>query len=315
MGDLELFCQTMQWACDHGGVGYDQDNRESFTNALLRGGPNLSSTRGTETDCSAMVLGCLRYAGFTVNGATYTGNMRPALTSAGWIWLPRNALSQRRRGDILLNTTHHTALFLGHNTLAEARIDERNKARGGQGGDQTDQETRTAPYRDYPWDGLLRWPASSTANAPAQANTPAVATTATGDGYGLVAVDGSWGPLTETRLARVMNAYALPTAFSYANLQRFLNSSIPPASLEQLTSKPQLSVDGDWGARTSRALQYWMWCNVPATEPGWGWCAGWSMPRFCDGQWGPASTAVLQSALNLSWAGTGALLQAPGNAT
>ena len=114
-------------------------------------------------DCSAAVITAWERAGVPVRaqGASYTGNMRGAFLRCGFedvterVSLPDGA--GLRRGDVLLNVRHHTALFLGGGMEAEASINERGGVTGGAPGDQTGREILRRPYRNYPWDCVLRY--------------------------------------------------------------------------------------------------------------------------------------------------------------
>ena len=123
-------------------------------------------------DCSAAVITAWERAGVPVRaqGASYTGNMRGAFLRCGFedvterVSLPDGA--GLRRGDVLLNVRHHTALFLGGGMEAEASINERGGVTGGAPGDQTGREILRRPYRNYPWDCVLRYaPEGETADA------------------------------------------------------------------------------------------------------------------------------------------------------
>ena len=61
------------------------------------------------------------------------------------------------RGDVLLNTTHHTAMYVGGGKEVEASINELGKVTGGKPGDQTGKEFLIRSYRNYPWDRVLRF--------------------------------------------------------------------------------------------------------------------------------------------------------------
>lgn len=62
-----------------------------------------------------------------------------------------------RRGDVLLNVVHHTAMYCGAGQEVEASINELGTATGGQPGDQTGREFLVRPYRNYPWNCVLRY--------------------------------------------------------------------------------------------------------------------------------------------------------------
>ena len=118
--------------------GYDQD---------YRWGPNY--------DCSSFVITALKKTGLNVGSAYYTGNMRSTLTQLGWRWLPMG--TKLKRGDILLNEVHHTALYTGTKQVVEAECNENGGITGGQSGDQTGYEIRVRSYYDFPWNGILRF--------------------------------------------------------------------------------------------------------------------------------------------------------------
>lgn len=105
-------------------------------------------------DCSSLVITCLREAGLETGWATYTGNMRSSLTSYDFVWI--SDPSELQRGDILLNETYHTAIYLGNGMLANASGNEFGAATGGEPGDQTGREIWIRSYYDYPWNGVLR---------------------------------------------------------------------------------------------------------------------------------------------------------------
>ena len=114
-------------------------------------------------DCSSAVITAWERAGVPVRtcGASYTGNMRGVFLRCGFrdvtesIGLADGA--GLRRGDVLLNVRHHTALYLGGGMEAEASVNERGSATGGVPGDQTGREILCRPYRNYPWDCVLRY--------------------------------------------------------------------------------------------------------------------------------------------------------------
>lgn len=149
-GSIAKFCENMRKACQDWSLGYDQNQRWSIYD-------------GGECDCSSLVIWALKQAGFDVGSATYTGNMSSNLTARGWKRIPFTSLSQVRAGDILLNDSHHTAAVIsGSGTtakLAQASIDERGRATGGQAGDQTGSETniRTVYNYSHGWDCILRY--------------------------------------------------------------------------------------------------------------------------------------------------------------
>lgn len=65
-----------------------------------------------------------------------------------------------RRGDILLNEKHHTAIYIGDGRIVHASLNEKGTITGGKTGDQTGREITTREYYDRPWDYVLRYPDS-----------------------------------------------------------------------------------------------------------------------------------------------------------
>lgn len=125
---------AVQWAIDRATnyyVTYSQTNR------------NLKNTNGLSFDCSSFIITAFYAAGLDVN-ATYTGNMRSGFTSVGFTWIPGTTFTanQCQRGDILLNETYHTQMYIG---------------------DNQDVNCGSTPARvmyhtdSYPWDGILRY--------------------------------------------------------------------------------------------------------------------------------------------------------------
>ena len=62
-----------------------------------------------------------------------------------------------QRGDVLLNTVHHTAMYCGNGMEVEASSNEYGGATGGKAGDQTGREILIRKYRNYPWNHVLRY--------------------------------------------------------------------------------------------------------------------------------------------------------------
>ena len=151
-------------ACTQWNLGYDQSNRLDFR-------------KGGETDCSALVILTCEQAGLLPRnnirkgiGATYTGNMRANFRARGWRVLPNLPVSQLQPGDVLLNDSDHTAMYVGNRQIAMASIDENQHAKGGKPGDQTGRETRVCSYYNHPWSCVLRF------HGAAQPGTPGVHT-------------------------------------------------------------------------------------------------------------------------------------------
>ena len=137
--------QMENWANDNS-HGYDQTYRWG--------------ERG-DYDCSSAIIQAWENAGVPVKskGASYTGNMYRVFAACGF----QNVTAKigladgkgLRRGDVLLNHVHHTAMYCGNGKEVEASINEKNTATGGRPGDQTGKEFLIRPYRNYPWNVVL----------------------------------------------------------------------------------------------------------------------------------------------------------------
>ena len=137
--------QMEAWASDPA-HGYDQANRW-----------------GPDYDCSSAVISAWELAGVPVKtkGATYTGNMRGVFLRCGFedvtAGVDLSTGTGLQRGDVLLNILHHTAMYCGNGMEVESSINENGGVTGGQSGDQTGREFLVRPYRNYPWDCVLRY--------------------------------------------------------------------------------------------------------------------------------------------------------------
>ena len=105
--------QMEKWAADNS-HGYDQANRW-----------------GPDYDCSSAVISAWELAGVPVKskGATYTGNMKGVFLRCGFEDITSKVNlstgSGLKRGDVLLNVVHHTAMYCGDGKEVEASINER----------------------------------------------------------------------------------------------------------------------------------------------------------------------------------------------
>ena len=134
----------------------------SKTEAAIQWMENCANDNRHGYDQSA-VISAWQAAGVPVktNGATYTGNMLTVFLSCGFeditgtVNLATGA--GLKRGDVLLNTSHHTAMYCGNGREVEASINEKGTAVGGAPGDQTGREFLIRSYRNFPWNHVLRY--------------------------------------------------------------------------------------------------------------------------------------------------------------
>lgn len=121
-------------------------------------GYSMENRWGPDYDCSSLVIYCVDNVGVNVKslGASYTGNMYNAFIRAGFEDVTRLVNLKTgdglEYGDVLLNTEHHTELYYKNKTTIGAHWNYDGKT-----GDGNGQEINIAPYRNYPWDYVLRY--------------------------------------------------------------------------------------------------------------------------------------------------------------
>lgn len=145
---MNVIDKAINWA-----VSIANDNSHGY-DQLHRWGPDY--------DCSSLLISAWQQAGVPVqaNGATYTGNMKNVFVKCGFEAIKFSRSVSLKRGDVLLNEKHHTAMYIGDGKVVMASINERGKAVGGRTGDQTGREILTCNYYvpSYGWDYVLRYP-------------------------------------------------------------------------------------------------------------------------------------------------------------
>ena len=145
---MNVIDKAINWA-----VSIANDNSHGY-DQLHRWGPDY--------DCSSLLISAWQQAGVPVqaNGATYTGNMKNVFVKCGFEAIKFSRSVSLKRGDVLLNEKHHTAMYIGDGKVVMASINENGKAVGGRAGDQTGREILTCNYYvpSYGWDYVLRYP-------------------------------------------------------------------------------------------------------------------------------------------------------------
>ena len=141
--------KAVKWAvgiANDNSHGYDQINRW-----------------GKDYDCSALVISAYQQAGVPVKskGATYTGNMLNPFKKCGFKDITskvnRTTGAGLQKGDVLLHSNHHVAMYVGNGKLVEANINEKGGIYNGKTGDQTGHEIHVRSYYNHGWDYVLRY--------------------------------------------------------------------------------------------------------------------------------------------------------------
>ena len=127
----DMIAQLSIEAANNNKIGYDQNQRDTYWNALQKANYRPSKiTTNCEADCSAGVIANTKAAGYLLNisklktlAASYTGNMRTGFKNAGFeVLTDSKYLSSPDYllpGDILLYDGHHTATNLGIGSKAK----------------------------------------------------------------------------------------------------------------------------------------------------------------------------------------------------
>lgn len=147
----ETINKAVAWAvgiADDPAHGYDQANRW-----------------GADYDCSSFVITAWQQAGVPVktSGASYTGDMYWAFLRCGFRDVTNsvnlNTGANLQNGDVVLNTKHHTEMYIGNGKMVKASINEFGGTTGGKSGDQNGREIYIGNYYkpSYGWDYVLRY--------------------------------------------------------------------------------------------------------------------------------------------------------------
>lgn len=277
---LTKFCEWMYTACAVWSLGYDQYQRQNIYD-------------GGECDCSSLVIWALNKAGFDTGTASYTGNMSTNLTKRGWTRLPAD-LSTVKPGDILLNDTYHVAAVIsgyGWNAkIAQASIDERGCATGGQAGDQSGNETNIKNIYTYRhgWSCILRYQGLNTEGTKISTSTQKTASTnLVIDGIGGYATIKKWQETLGTTPDGVISGQFQGNQKYFPAIVSVTWERTGSQLVKAIQKKIGIEVDGYWGPATSKAIQQFLIKK--------GFSVG---PEGADGYFGPASVKGLQKSLN-----------------
>lgn len=224
MAKIEKAVQQMEtWAKDDS-HGYDQTYRWG---------------QKGDFDCSAAVIQACESAGIPVktNGATYTGNMLSVFKKCGFVDVTskvnRTTGAGLIRGDVLLNTSHHTAMYCGNGKEVEASINEKGTATGGQPGDQTGMEFLIRAYRNYPWTNVLRYEESGTTEKKSVSEVAAEV------------IAGKWGNGDARKSALEAAGYNYSEVQAAVNAK--LSGSTPTAAKKSVSEIAKEVIAGKWG--------------------------------------------------------------------
>lgn len=148
MSKVETYVSFMEKIAADPSHGYDQATRNG----------------GVDYDCSSLVGTALSKAGYKVNPASTTRNLRQQLIACGFTQVAISAA--RQRGDIFLKEGHHVVACTDANNIVHASVNEKGTATGGKPGDQTGKEICTRSFYNYTggWDFHFRAPSEGTSS-------------------------------------------------------------------------------------------------------------------------------------------------------
>lgn len=246
----------MEKSAEDNSHGYDQDNRW-----------------GPDYDCSSAVITAWEQAGVQVKtkGATYTGNMRSVFLKNGFIDVTTKINlatgAGLERSDVLLNETHHTAMYCGNGKEVEASINEKGTAHGGAKGDQTGREFLIRSYRNYPWTHVLRFTGGTAASknylekgdSGSEVTTMQKMLIKVGYSCGSAGADGDFGSGTDEALRKFQKDNGLVVDGQYgtnskAKLTALYNKKVgtTTSTKKDVTTVAKEVIAGKWGSGDDR---------------------------------------------------------------
>lgn len=258
--------QMEEWAADNT-HGYDQ---------IYRWGEK------GDFDCSAAVIQAWENAGVPVKtkGATYTGNMLSVFKKCGFKDITSainlSTGSGLKRGDVLLHTQKHTAMYCGNGYEVEASINEKGGATGGKPGDQTGREFLKRTYRNFPWTHILRYtdempkPVETVTKPDTKIDTVMEVQTWLNNNYSSgLTLDGLYGSITKKALVKALQKelgfvgkdidgiYGIKTNAKVKVLRKGSKGNLVKVLQALLVCNGQKAayVDGDFGSGTETAVK------------------------------------------------------------
>lgn len=200
---------------------------------------------GKDYDCSSLVITVVESAGIPVKskgGATYTGNMLSVFKRCGFTDVTKRVNLETGagliRGDILLNRTHHTEIYIGNGRNVGAHSSETGSVNG-QTGDQTGTEICTNAYYNYPWTNVLRYTEETTTAGKKDVDTIV-----------REVIEGKWDS-GEDRKDMLTAA-----GYDYNAVQSKVNALFSGSS-KSIDELAQEVITGKWGIGAARVQKLW----------------------------------------------------------
>lgn len=279
----EAFARLMEHLCSHDGNdghGYSQPNRAGVGKEIIDLSDGVKVViSGGDRDCSSAICTSLRAVGIDIYGASYTGNMLNIAKNPLFKAYKRPTDYSAKRGDIYLNTSHHTAMCThgfyeaGGDKLCQFSISEKGTITGATG-DQTGKESNFKNFYDYPWTHTIAW-VSDGATVSGTLDYFGLGTDGSTSGSASTGSTGLgdkryWGPKFTREMQRqlgttvdgIVSNQSMSDKAALPNAERsswqFNNGKGGSAMVKALQKKVGATVDGYCGKKTVIALQKWL---------------------------------------------------------